>query len=91
MLYRVGLQYRESYGSRWKFKGGEDIVIESTEELSKDTIEDFLCESEIVWVNKFSRNYVLSIHRTSEASVSLLEDEAYEPIKRYKFTKGEPL
>ena len=64
--FLVSTQYRESYGSRWKPKGGEDLVVTHTHHLADVTLQDFLAETGDVYTNKFSRSYVTGIYPLTE-------------------------
>lgn len=93
--YLIGTQYRESYGTQWKMKFGEEMCVTHTTALNQHQIEDFLCEQKLIWMHTHSRHYVTEVKHGFEADydeANELHKRNYgEEIKKYVWKQGEPL
>jgi hypothetical protein len=79
MKFVIKTQYMENYGYRWKYKGGQTIIITDCPDLTPSQQEELVALADkrltITYTNEASKEYILSFELLPDEWVSEFEQD----------------
>ena len=77
------LQYKENYGTRWKFKGGDSVIIgkmtaaqaaESNHDDISKRVDFVINQNELIWNNEMSQQYLIEWELIDSNDIRIMWD-----------------